>query len=159
MRTENRVPMPCIASATALADFTTRADEHLDIVTRIGHDCPMATGKKTVTFIVDQLSRGVDVSAKPMFGEYGLYRDGKMFGMTRGPALHQAYRRWAGVCRNIDEAAPYRGAKPCLLVDADRWDDGDWPRRPRADHDRRAASSQTEGVSQAEIRLRRVQTV
>ena len=41
----------------------------------------MATDRSTVTFIVDQLSKDGDVSAKPMFREYGLYRDGKMVGM------------------------------------------------------------------------------
>ena len=41
----------------------------------------MATDRSTVTFIIEQLSKDGDVSAKPMFGEHGLYRDGKMFGM------------------------------------------------------------------------------
>ena len=27
---------------------------------------------------------------------------------------------------SLDEAAPYPGAKPCLLVDADWWDGSDW---------------------------------
>ncbi len=41
----------------------------------------MTSDRSTVAFIVDQLSAIGDVSAKPMFGEYGLYCDGKMFGM------------------------------------------------------------------------------
>ena len=87
----------------------------------------MATDRDTVTFIVDQSSTDGGVSAKPMFGEHGLYRDGKMFGMICEGRLFikqtSAGRAFAG---NIDEAAPYPGSKPCLLVDADRWDDGDW---------------------------------
>ena len=37
----------------------------------------MATDRSTITFIVDQLSTDGDVSAKPMFGEHGLYRNAR----------------------------------------------------------------------------------
>ena len=87
----------------------------------------MATDKHTVAFIVDQLSAAGDVSAKPMFGEYGLYCAGKMFGIICDGQLFikptAGGRAFAG---SIEEAPPYSGAKPCLLVDADRWDDSDW---------------------------------
>ena len=87
----------------------------------------MATDKHTVAFIVDQLSKDGDVSAKPMFGEHGLYRDGKMFGMIcEGQLFIKPTAGGRAFAENIEEAAPYPGAKPCLLVDADRWDDGDW---------------------------------
>ena len=87
----------------------------------------MASDPKTVAFIVDQLAGAGDVSAKPMFGEYGLYCDGKMVGLICDEQLFvkptPGGRAFAGA---IDEAPPYPGAKPCLLVDADRWDDADW---------------------------------
>ena len=87
----------------------------------------MATDKSTVTFIVDQLSKDGDVSAKPMFGEHGLYRDGKMFGMIcEGQLFIKPTTGGRGFAGSIEEARPYPGAKPCLLVDAERWDDGDW---------------------------------
>ncbi|UAK24060.1 TfoX/Sxy family protein [Sphingomonas nostoxanthinifaciens] len=87
----------------------------------------MATDKHTATFIVDQLSAAGDVSAKPMFGEYGLYCDGKMFGMIcEGQLFIKPTTGGRGFAGSIEEAPPYPGAKPCLLVDADRWDDGDW---------------------------------
>jgi hypothetical protein len=38
----------------------------------------MASSKETVDFIVDQLSRAGEIIAKRMFGEYGIYVDGKM---------------------------------------------------------------------------------
>ena len=38
----------------------------------------MATDRKTVDYIVDQMSKAGAVSARPMFGEYGVYCDGKM---------------------------------------------------------------------------------
>lgn len=87
----------------------------------------MASDRNTVALIVDQLSAAADVSARPMFGEYGLYCGGKMFGMICDSQLFikpTVSGRTLGP--NLGEAPPYPGAKPCLLVDADRWDDGDW---------------------------------
>jgi TfoX/Sxy family transcriptional regulator of competence genes len=87
----------------------------------------MASDKNTVTFIVDQLSAAGDVSAKPMFGEYGLYCDGKMFGMIcDGQLFIKPTAAGRTLARSLEEAPPYPGAKPCLLVDPDRWDDSDW---------------------------------
>ena len=93
----------------------------------MGHARLMASDKNTVAFIVDQLSSTGDVSAKPMFGEYGLYCDGKMFGMICDGQLF--IKPTAGgrmLAPDLEEAPPYPGAKPCLLVDPDRWDDSDW---------------------------------
>jgi TfoX/Sxy family transcriptional regulator of competence genes len=87
----------------------------------------MASGPKTVAFIVDQLAAAGRVSAKPMFGEYGVYCDGRMVAMICDDQLFvkptAGGRAFAGA---IGEAPPYPGAKPCLLVDADRWDDAEW---------------------------------
>jgi TfoX/Sxy family transcriptional regulator of competence genes len=87
----------------------------------------MASDPKTVAFIVDQLAAAGDVSAKPMFGEYGVYCDGRMVAMICDDQLFvkptAGGRAFAGA---IDEAPPYPGAKPCLLVDAHRWDDAEW---------------------------------
>lgn len=103
------------------------ADQHLDIAVRIGHGHRMATDKSTVAFIVDQLSVAGDVSAKPMFGEYGIYCDGKMFGMIcDGQLFIKSTARGRTLGSDLEEAPPYPGAKPSLLVDPDRWDDGDW---------------------------------
>jgi DNA transformation protein len=37
----------------------------------------MSSQQSTVDFILDQISAAGDVSAKKMFGEYGLYCNGK----------------------------------------------------------------------------------
>lgn len=87
----------------------------------------MATDEHTVAFIVDQLSTAGDVSAKPMFGEYGLYCDGKMFGTICDRQLFikpTAGGRTLG--SDLEEAPPYPGAKPCLLVNPHRRDDRAW---------------------------------
>ncbi len=87
----------------------------------------MATDPKTVSFLVDQMSGAGDVSAKPMFGEYGIYCDGKMVAMACDDKLFvkptAGGRAFAG---GAEEAPPYSGAKPCLLIHSERWSDGEW---------------------------------
>lgn len=87
----------------------------------------MASDKQTVAFIVDQIAAAGAVSAKPMFGEYGIYCDGRMVAMVCDDQLFvkptAAGRAHAA---GSEEGAPYPGAKPCLLIDPDRWDDAEW---------------------------------
>ena len=88
----------------------------------------MASDPKTVEFILDQLgSAGADVTAKKMFGEYGLYLDGKMVAMVCDDQLFvkgtDAGRAFTGP---IEQAPPYQQAKPQPQIEGDRWDDGDW---------------------------------
>ncbi|HEV2567793.1 TfoX/Sxy family protein [Sphingomonas sp.] len=88
----------------------------------------MACDPNTVSFLLDQLSAGgVEVTAKKMFGEYGLYLDGKMVALVCDDQLF-VKRTIGGAAFTgpIEEAPPYPQAKPHPLIDADRWDDGDW---------------------------------
>lgn len=41
----------------------------------------MASQQAFVEFVVDQLQEAGDIAYRKMFGEYGLYCDGKFFGM------------------------------------------------------------------------------
>jgi TfoX/Sxy family transcriptional regulator of competence genes len=87
----------------------------------------MATQQRTVDYLLAQASRAGALSIKPMFGEYGVYLEGKMIGSicddqlyvkpTASGRLHAA---------PVSEAAPYPGAKPHLLIEANRWDDAEW---------------------------------
>ena len=45
-------------------------------------DADMATDPKTVSFLVDQMSGAGDVSARQMFGDWGIYCDGRMVALT-----------------------------------------------------------------------------
>ena len=85
----------------------------------------MASQRSTVDFIVEQAGSGVH--AKPMFGEYGLYRDGRMVALVCDDRLYvkptAGGRAHAGA---VEEAPPYKGAKPCLVIPGERWDEGDW---------------------------------
>ena len=74
----------------------------------------MASDAKTVAFLVDQIATAGVVHAKAMFGEYGLYCDGKMVAMVCDDQLFvkptAGGRAFAGL---VDERPPYPGAKPC----------------------------------------------
>jgi TfoX/Sxy family transcriptional regulator of competence genes len=87
----------------------------------------MATQQRTVDYLLEQAKGAGTVSAKPMFGEYGVYVDGKMIGSICDDQLYvkqtEAGRLHA---EPVAEAPPYPGAKPQLLIEADRWDDAEW---------------------------------
>lgn len=87
----------------------------------------MATNRKTVDYIIDQLANAGAVAAKPMFGEYGVYCDGKMVAIVADDQLFiKPTAAGRALAPDADLAPPYPGAKPCLLIEADRWEDGDW---------------------------------
>ncbi len=87
----------------------------------------MATEQRTVDYLLEQAAGAGAVSSKPMFGEYGVYVDGKMIGSICDDQLYvkptAAGRRHA---EPVSKAPPYPGAKPHLLIKADRWDDAEW---------------------------------
>lgn len=87
----------------------------------------MATDRKTVDYILDQMANAGAVSAKPMFGEYGVYCDGKMVAVVADDQLFiKPTAAGRALAPDAELAPPYPGAKPSLLIEADRWDDGDW---------------------------------
>jgi TfoX/Sxy family transcriptional regulator of competence genes len=62
-----------------------------------------------------------------MFGEYGVYCDGKMVAIIGDEQLF--VRPTSGgraFATDAEEVPPYPGAKPHLLIDAERWDDSEW---------------------------------
>jgi TfoX/Sxy family transcriptional regulator of competence genes len=87
----------------------------------------MASQQSTVDFIVDQIRGAGVVHAKKMFGEYGVYCDGKMVALVCDDQLYvkpsAPGRAFAGECA---EGSPYPGAKPCLVISGDQWDDAEW---------------------------------
>ena len=87
----------------------------------------MASDPKTVAFLVEQMADAGAVSSRAMFGEYGIYCEGRMVALVCDDQLFVkptvAGREFAGA---TPEAPPYPGAKPHLLVEGDRWDDADW---------------------------------
>ena len=87
----------------------------------------MATQQRTIEFLLEQAIGAGGVTAKPMFGEYGVYLDGKMIGSVCDDQLFVkptvAGRAHA---EPVFDEPPYPGAKPQMLIAADRWDDAEW---------------------------------
>lgn len=87
----------------------------------------MSSQQKTVDYIVEQSAGAGTITARKMFGEYGLYCDGKIMALICDDQLFVkptgAGRAYLG---EVAEGEPYPGAKPYFRVDGDRWDDADW---------------------------------
>ena len=77
----------------------------------------MASDLSFVEFVVDQLDKDCAVTYKKMFGEFGLYSDGKLFALICDDQLFvkptEGGRVFIG---EVVEAPPYPGAKPSLLI-------------------------------------------
>ena len=84
----------------------------------------MASSASLVAFVVEQLGR--NVTAKKMFGEYGIYRDATLIALFCDDQLFmkptEAARALLG---EVDEAPPYPGAKPAFRISDERWDDAE----------------------------------
>lgn len=87
----------------------------------------MSTQQKTVDYILEQSAGAGTVTAKKMFGEYGMYCDGKVMAFICDDQLFikptAAGRAYLG---EVTEAEAYPGSKMYFLIDGDRWDDADW---------------------------------
>lgn len=86
----------------------------------------MASDQKFVDFIVGQIQKVGVVTAKKMFGEYGIYCNDKMFGLICDNKLFikptKAGREYIG---NPLERSPYEGAKPSFVIE-DKVEDREW---------------------------------
>jgi len=86
----------------------------------------MASTKVFVDFILDQIGNAGVIEAKKMFGEYGLYADGKLVGLICDDKLFikptEGGRKFIG---QVVEAPPYEGARPSFLIE-DKLDDAKW---------------------------------
>lgn len=87
----------------------------------------MATQQRTINYLIEQASGAGTVAAKPMFGEYGVYVDGKMIGSVCDDQLFVKPTTSGRVhAEPVSDASSYPGAKPQMLIEADRWDDAEW---------------------------------
>ena len=86
----------------------------------------MASDLSFVEYVMDQLEKECPVTYKKMFGEFGLYCEGKMFGMICDNRLFlkptEGGRVFIGA---VVEGSPYPGAKPAFLI-GDQIEDGGW---------------------------------
>ncbi|QDZ11569.1 TfoX/Sxy family protein [Devosia ginsengisoli] len=87
----------------------------------------MSSQQKTVDYILEQSADAGTMTAKKMFGEYGLYCDGKIVALVCDDQLFMkptaAGRDYIGV---VTEGLPFSKATPYFLIDGGHWDDADW---------------------------------
>lgn len=86
----------------------------------------MASDKEFVDFVLDQIENAGEITARKMFGEYGVFSDGKIFALICDNKLFikptQAGRAFI---KDVVEAPPYQGAKPSFLIE-DKIEDREW---------------------------------
>lgn len=79
----------------------------------------MASKLEFVEYVCGQISDAGEISYKKMFGEYGIYCNGKIIGVICDDQFF-VKKTNAGMrlCPDFDEAPPYTGAKAHLVVDS-----------------------------------------
>lgn len=86
----------------------------------------MASDQKFVDFVTDQIKGTGEIVAKKMFGEYGLYSDGKIVGLICDNKLFikptKSGEKFIG---KVVQSPPYPGAKPSFLIE-DKIEDSAW---------------------------------
>ncbi|MBK8052726.1 MAG: TfoX/Sxy family protein [Saprospiraceae bacterium] len=86
----------------------------------------MASDQNFVDFVIEQIKDAGEITAKKMFGEYGIYADGKLFGLICDNKLFIkptiSGREFIG---KVVEAPPYVGAKPSFLIE-EKMEDSNW---------------------------------
>jgi len=87
----------------------------------------VSSQQKTVDYILEQSAEAGSMTARRMFGEFGLYCDGKVVAFVCDDQLFlkptDAGRAFLGA---VTEAPAYPGSKMYFLIEGDRWDDADW---------------------------------
>lgn len=78
----------------------------------------MASSKEYLDYILGQLT-GLDVTYRPMMGEYVLYCGGKVFGGIYDDRLLVKPTKSAVEALGEPDEIPYEGAKPMLMPDPD----------------------------------------
>lgn len=77
----------------------------------------MACSKDFVQYIVDQCEAAGEITARKMFGDYGIYCDGKIFGLLCDDRFY--LKPTEAVCsllRSVDLRPPYDGAKDYFYI-------------------------------------------
>jgi TfoX/Sxy family transcriptional regulator of competence genes len=78
----------------------------------------MSTSPSTIEHILSRVGDSLEVSARKMFGEYGLYLDGRMVAMVCDDTLFVKALPETIACLGDHEVrSPYPGAKPHAVVD------------------------------------------
>ena len=86
----------------------------------------MVSKLSTVEFIIGNISASGKLSAKKMFGEYGIYCAEKMVALVCDDRLFVKPTPGGKAFLNgHSEAPPYPGAKPCFVI-PEKWGESAW---------------------------------
>ncbi len=86
----------------------------------------MASDKEFLEFIVNQIQYGAVITYRMMFGEYVMYADEKLFALVCDNKLFiKPTDGGRTFIKNVKEAPPYPGAKPCFLIE-EQVEDSKW---------------------------------
>ena len=86
----------------------------------------MGSDQEFVDYVVEQLQDAGEVWARKMFGEYGLYLNGKFVGLICDNRLFVKPTEAGKSCiGDVVEAPPYPGAKPSFLIE-EGLENSDW---------------------------------
>lgn len=87
----------------------------------------MATTKETAEFVLEQIEGAGDVSIRKMFGEYGVYCDGKFVALICDDTFFiKETEAGKAFAPDLEYGEPYPGAKPHPLIPGDLLEDRDW---------------------------------
>ena len=78
----------------------------------------MASSSDFVQFIADQCASAGEIMVKKMFGDYGIYCDGKIFGLICDDRLYvKPTKAGQAILRKVDMCPPYEGAKEYFYIE------------------------------------------
>jgi TfoX/Sxy family transcriptional regulator of competence genes len=87
----------------------------------------MASTKNTVEYMTGQMRLAGTITFRAMFGEYGVYCEGKIVALVCDDQLFVKLTEPGRVfAEPVDEAPPYNGAKNWLRINENRLEDPDW---------------------------------
>ena len=78
----------------------------------------MASNPDFVQYITDQCAAAGEIVARKMFGDYGLYCNGKIFALICDNGLYiKPTDEGRALLRTLDMRPPYEGAKPYFYIE------------------------------------------
>jgi TfoX/Sxy family transcriptional regulator of competence genes len=78
----------------------------------------MASDLSFIDFVIEQIENAGEITYKKMFGEYGLYSDGKIIALVCDNQLFvKPTKAGRTYIENVIESPPYPGAKPYFLIE------------------------------------------
>lgn len=77
----------------------------------------MASSSDFVQYVADQCSGAGEIVTKKMFGDYGIYCNGKIFGLICDDCLYlKPTKTGQALLRSVDLRPPYQGAKDYFFI-------------------------------------------